>query len=437
MMEYVTTVENFRCFKNRQSARLAPLTILVGENSTGKSSLMAMIGILWNSVIHQEFKPRFKYYPFDLGTFTDVIHGNEGEEFSGGFSIGDYKSEITFRKGNVDPEVYSLITKNIKSSITLTRSNGKKIVKANSSGGNLVIDLNKLDELGLGKESLGIEQMPLFRLFDYLKSESFRKDYPNFKNSFEIAELCLWPYSNLARKYKPANVFCPPWVSSPFQAKPQRVYTPGGGILDPDGEKIPAYLAELEYSNTEDWEKIKFDIEYFGKKTGVFDELNIRHLGDDRSRDPFQIQVRKAHGNNIGEWRNLMDVGFGVSQLLPFLVHLARPSTEFMLNFQQPEVHLHPSGQAGLGSLLCEAATKRHILVETHSDFLIDRVRMDVRDKKSTLKPEDVSILYFERINTDEVKIHNIRIDDNGSIKDSPPNYREFFSQELDKSLGI
>ena len=121
------TVENFRCFKNRQTARLAPLTILVGENSTGKSSFMAMIGILWHSVILEEFKPSFKNYPFDLGTFSDVIHGNKGQEFSGGFQIGDYKAEIRFKKGNVDPDAYWYRIENSKISITITRFNGRKI----------------------------------------------------------------------------------------------------------------------------------------------------------------------------------------------------------------------------------------------------------------------------------------------------------------------
>ena len=68
-----------------------------------------------------------------------------------------------------------------------------------------------------------------------------------------------------------------------------------------------------------------------------------------------------------------------------------------MFLLQQPEVHLHPTAQAALGSLFCEIAGRdRQIIVETHSDYIIDRVRMDVRDKKTNLKPEDVSILFFE-----------------------------------------
>ncbi len=51
--------------------------------------------------------------------------------------------------------------------------------------------------------------------------------------------------------------------------------------------------------------------------------------------------------------------------------------------------------------------------METHSDHLMDRVRMDVRDGVSGLKPEDVSILLFERRGLD-VRIHSLQIDKGG-----------------------
>ena len=104
---------------------------------------------------------------------------------------------------------------------------------------------------------------------------------------------------------------------------------------------------------------------------------------------------------------------------------------------QQPEVHLHPKAQAQLGSLFCEvAAAGRQLVVETHSDYLVDRVRMDVRDQTTELKPEDVSILYFEPGDLD-VKIHSIRIDEMGNVLDAPPGYRQFFTDEMMKFIGL
>ena len=98
-------------------------------------------------------------------------------------------------------------------------------------------------------------------------------------------------------------------------------------------------------------------------------------------------------------------------------------------------MHLHPSAQAALGSLFCQVAGPKHqLIVETHSDHLMDRVRMDVRDGVSGLKPEDVSILLFERRGLD-VRIHSFRIDKEGNVLDSPDGYRQFFMDEMSRSL--
>ncbi len=103
--------------------------------------------------------------------------------------------------------------------------------------------------------------------------------------------------------------------------------------------------------------------------------------------------------------------------------------------FQQPEMHLHPSAQAALGSLFCStAASGRQLIVETHSDYIIDRILLDIRDKRTKLKPEDVSILYFERGDRD-VTIHSIRIDAEGNVLDAPDGYRKFFKDELNRVI--
>ena len=68
------TVSNYRCFGERsQTARLAPLTLFVGENSSGKTSLLAMIRALWDTAFADRI-PDFKEEPYDLGTFDEILH---------------------------------------------------------------------------------------------------------------------------------------------------------------------------------------------------------------------------------------------------------------------------------------------------------------------------------------------------------------------------
>ena len=100
---------------------------------------------------------------------------------------------------------------------------------------------------------------------------------------------------------------------------------------------------------------------------------------------------------------------------------------------QQPEVHLHPRAQAELASIFVESYTKssNRFLIETHSDYLIDRFRIAVR--KGLLAADSVSVLYFEP-NANGVTIRNMSLDENGNLMDVPDGYRSFFEMETDTS---
>ena len=234
------------------------------------------------------------------------------------------------------------------------------------------------------------------------------------------------------------------FASAPVRSQPHRTYDPARPAFDPEGDYIPMFLAELSSKQPKVWDKLKHSLENFGRSAGLFNEIRIRHFGTSHS-NPFQVQVRKSgQTRRKGPWRNLVDVGYGISQALPIITELLREdagplrfrksrSRQFLL--QQPEVHLHPSAQAALGSLFCQVAgPRRQLIVETHSDNLMDRVCMDVRDGVSHLKPEDVSILFFERRGLD-VRIHSLRLDQQGNILGAPDGYRQFFMDEVTRSL--
>ena len=103
---------------------------------------------------------------------------------------------------------------------------------------------------------------------------------------------------------------------------------------------------------------------------------------------------------------------------------------------QQPEVHLHPKAQAELSSLLAKLAGqhKRAFIVETHSDYMIDRARVEIR--KGTIRPENVSLIYLEPKGR-TVKVHNISFDKTGDMVSIPNSYREFFMKETVQLMGF
>ena len=217
---------------------------------------------------------------------------------------------------------------------------------------------------------------------------------------------------------------------APLRSKPKRTYDPVRETASPEGEHIPMLMMRLDRTDKNRWNKLHDDLVVFGKSSGMFSDIAVKRHGRQMS-DPFQLQVKVRAGSRA----NIMDVGYGVSQSLPILVDV-RSHRQSIFLLQQPEVHLHPRAQAELASLFVASYKKNrnYFMIETHSDYIIDRIR--ILAKKKVINPDDVSILYFapER---NAVKIHNISLDANGDLEGVPDGYRDFFIRESDRMLGF
>ena len=192
-------------------------------------------------------------------------------------------------------------------------------------------------------------------------------------------------------------------------------------------------LMRIAATQKDNWAALKAQLVAFGKSAGLFQNIEVKNLGGALG-SPFQLKFTVR-----GPSANLIDVGYGVSQILPILVQIldvdAYREIPFFL-LQQPEVHLYPRAQAELSSLLVKLAEEgnRSFIVETHSDYMIDRARIDIR--KGHIRPEDVSLIYFEP-KGNIVKVHNISFDEMGNLVGVPPHYRDFFLKETDRLMGF
>ena len=439
-------VENFRCFRERQTARMAPLTLLVGENSTGKTSFLALLRALWDVACSYRY-PDFKEAPYDLGSFDEIVHhrGARADSFGMGFCYehfiaeddNPYYFEITFGKSATAPIPVRRFRSLGKVWIDEQHKIGQPFrFRVGTEQGVWEGELPPHSVARIDSQSDWIwPPVWLYRLASegHLKVgetefrlESMEGSPPMSSDDWESLRNLL----EMSFSFVGDQAF----ASAPVRSKPKRTYDPTRPTPDPEGDYVPMYLANLFSQDDQQWTSIKEQLEAYGKAAGLFDEISIRRLGR-RDSEPFQVQVRKFSGRLKGPYRNLIDVGYGVSQVLPIVTELLRDEVSPMYLLQQPEVHLHPSAQAALGSLFCQlAGPERQIVVETHSDHLMDRVRMDVRDGVAGLKPSDVSILYFERTGL-EVKIHSLEIDEEGNILNAPDGYRSFFMEEVSRSL--
>ena len=441
------TLENYRCFREKQTARLAPLTLLVGENSTGKTSFMAMIRVL-SELTFSLRNPDFKKPPYDLGSFDEIAHHRGGrvgraDTFEAGFSFSPKPEggrlinlEFVFGQSGTAPVPVGHRISHGKTRIGVSYASDKTyVVEVGTARGSWKAQapLRTRDPL------IAEDVISGYYLYSLLLEESQiqgndqtqESEFVPIEGSPAFSSKDLKSLRKLVSHFIRYEIHA--FASAPVRSKPRRTYDPSPHMLDSEGDYVPMYLAEMS-SRSKEWSDLKKRLEDFGKSAGLFDEISIKRLGR-KGSEPFQVQIRKFGGGKKGPARNLIDVGYGVSQALPLITELLRDDGQDIFLLQQPEVHLHPSAQAALGSLFCQAAgSRRQLVVETHSDHLIDRVRMDVRDGASQLKPDDVSILYFERGDLD-VRIHSLKIDGEGNIVGAPEGYRSFFMEEVTRSL--
>lgn len=435
-------VDGFRCFGSAQEARIARLTLLVGENSVGKTSFLAMVRALRDSAAAVP-RPDFNAPPYAFGSYDDMAYRKgsmeEGAvaEFGGSLTISPERGSAR------DATIFSARYSKKGKEPTLLRR------RFESGGYWLEHEIGRPGAVGyitVGTPSATVKaagpQAQLPHVFEpWMLLHFFRISLENdaeFETLSGSASAMKKTWNRTQnRLYGEFTQFSEgAWPEvfpgAPIRSEPKRTYeaTPGRAVAE--GDRVPRRLADLRADGGAEWDKLAHGLRRYGRDSGMFEDIDVRHLGRHDS-DPIQISVEPSGSPQ----RNLTDVGYGVSQALPILVEVLNGDPNRVFLLQQPEVHLHPRAQATLGSLLVRAAAQgRHLLVETHSDHLIDRVRMDIRDSRpKTMKPEDISVLYFERAGSD-VGIHSLRLDAQGNILGAPRTYRRFFMQEVARSFG-
>ena len=135
------------------------------------------------------------------------------------------------------------------------------------------------------------------------------------------------------------------------------------------------------------------------------------------------------------EWTRAPNAGFGVSYALPIVVAALRAEVGGLLLIENPEAHLHPAGQSRIGSFLAQvAADGVQIFLETHSDHVLNGIRVAVADRKAALSP-DQTVIHFFRAEDDEGPIlQSMELSRTGQISAWPAG---FFDQALDDLAAL
>ena len=473
-------IGNVRCFAEEQRVPIRPITLLVGANSTGKTTFLGGYRVLHNLtasplVYYGEglgFSfftsplPSFNDEPFCMGAFRDIVnHGilkHPAPSFQLGAKIPFWAMAREQKKAGKTRQ--HAARKNLRGKLdliysfqevgasavahraTVRFSNGEKIdlVMGKDLGKDrlekglhplAIVDPRTGRQVNVGDLMMSMRAHEIAIALASIHRKLESKAQKDLKNIDEVLNRQFYPDcpKEMSQRLLSLAHDSAEYSLAPIRSKPKRTYNPASDDYNPEGDHIPMILAQLFRSSQKEWEFLRQRLVAFGKESGMFSDFKVKGLGKHVS-DPFQIHVKAA-----GVMSNLIDVGYGVGQIYPLLVQIMRATQHkvcatFLL--QEPEVHLHPQAQAALTSFFAKSVKDdgHAFIMETHGDAIIDRVRICV--SHGEIAPEDVVILYFEADKkTGAVKIHPIHVDKMGNLTDAPPGYRRFFLEEINRML--
>ena len=435
-------IQNFKGWKDTGTIRLAPITLLFGANSSGKSSIGQFLMMLKQTIETQDRKTVFnlggKNSAVQLGSYQEMVFHH------------DPKNKISF-------DYRWSLTEKLKF---------KDQISGNTYSGN---ELNFSAEIELSdtKDNLLNVSELKYRLFDDDKQalsikysrESDKSGYSISAEQYKLVgkRMRAWPPKYAVRFYGfPEEVvayyqnaefvqslnfaheklFGTIYYLGPLRTKAERIYTWGGIAPESVGfageNTIAAILAARDRKISLGYKKPAKPFEEIialkFKDMGLVEEFKVTPIS--KQRQDYEVKVR-AKGSE--DWVDLPDVGFGISQVLPVLVQCFYAPAGSIILIEQPEIHLHPSAQSVLADVMIDVIRSKEnynnkniqIIIETHSDHFLRRLQRRIAE--NAISQEEVSV-YFANNSMTPATLEPLQIDMYGNIKNWPEN---FFGDEM------
>lgn len=431
----------FRGFEDTGWIALRPLTLFFGHNSSGKSSLLAGLLMLRQSILNPDRSTPFVFTSdlgVDLGSYEDLVFGHRydprrplslslrlrlNEPFLGWvrpinevllrFQVGYDKAQKTtylVAAGIFDNEQRKLFE-------VARRYPGRK----QSCDWWLSSETFKPDQLPEAQEIVWDHFLPL--------------PAPGSRAHPSVSELCQQVAQQIDTDFRGIAYI------GPLRTEPERVYYfTGESVAEVGrrGENTFKLLAAIKYQGKQD--ELDHRLNWWLERLGY--RLDVQVF---RGSPLLQIGVRDKDVEGREQVYNLKDVGFGLSQVLPVLVQCYASDTGRTILLEQPELHLHPRAQADLGDLLIDALDKGHrFLIETHSEHLLLRLRRRIAE--TTVKPssaverklhrDQLGVYFVERQDTRSI-MSAVEVNELGQIPNPPEGFRRFFSDDYEEVMAI
>lgn len=379
-------LDYFKCFASLRLP-LAPLTLLSGINAAGKSSVMQALVLLHQTMRDHEWSDKLMLNGsvIDLGTVVDVVDQVYGRrECMVGLLDDETPYQWTFAGERED---MAMAVTQVKVDDEVRNPSGlQRLLPSPHGKGSLAQRLHRLTYLAA--ERMG-------------PRESYALDAPQ-----HTPVVGTWGESAISILY----------AGRDDQVLPKLVLP----------ERPPTRLRQVEKRMQQFFPGCVLEISKVPRTNSVT-------LG---------IRTSSATG-----YHRPVNTGFGLTQVLPVIVAALSAREEDLLLIENPAAHLHPAGQAKMGHFLAEvAAAGVQVLVETHSDHVLNGIRRAVKD--NTLPSEDVK-LHFFRPRPEQPseqpdgaalqtapQVESPAIDANGNLDQWPDGFFDQFDKDMNYFAG-
>jgi len=435
-------IKNFKAWSDTGRMRLAPLTVIFGTNSSGKSSLGHLLLALKQTVNNTDRKRALhlgdKSSLIDLGTFKDCLYDHDLEnvmQFGLSWKLAD---EIRVRDSLDRTKLMTGDELRLKAGLAADKQQQPQtrvFIYELIEKGNQVLEVKHSRGDG-GKPKLECDNLRLVRAqgrqWELEAPEKFYRfsdrTLARYQNADFLAEFSLETERFLQNVY----------YLGPLRSPPERVYQWAGDSPEDVGLRgeraIRALLAATKENRSlnrgSKQKKYRFDefVARWLRDLGVISSFSVKPLAEGRTE--YEVLVRASE--RAPEVK-LTDVGFGVSQILPALVQAFYAPKNSTVWMEQPEIHLHPKVQANLADAFVSAIKSyedgaprnTQLIIESHSEHLLTRLQLRVAD--GTLEPDDVAF-YFVKEGRDGADLEPLQINLYGDIENWPEN---FFGDEM------
>ena len=415
-------VEGFKSIHDRQTLDLAPITVLAGANSSGKSSLMQPLLLLKQTL----------EAPFDPGTL--LLSGENVKFTSADQILFRCAGEGTAHEFAIDMELDSGLW--VRLGYANTPGEGIGVTEVHFREGP---DASvKTIRSGMAPEEI---EALLPEEFAKLVKEIQGGNGPPSWHWAVARERFYLGFSLQRDDARTIALFAGGKVVSPVEEFLGHIH----GILHLPGLRgnperaYPTTAVESSYPGT--FERyVASVINHWQRDGKSADRLkalseDLRTLGltwkvEARKIDDTQVELRVGRLPNplrggAKDMVNIADVGFGVSQTLPILVALRVAGSGRIVYLEQPEIHLHPNAQVALARVIADAARRGVIVViETHSSVLLRAIQTLVA--LGEVDHASVCLNWFVRDpKTGATRVTTAVPDENGAYGDWPEDFDE------------